>query len=104
MGSSHGEEFRHWDQRRNTPIIKKSDLDSLFNLFLKTLVLMKSIGGRSNKGYLRVRVSFRVQLRLRVRVQVRVWCRVQVMVRVRVSFRVRARFREIGRASCRERV
>ena len=35
---------------RNTPIIKKSQYDSLFKLFLKTLVLRKSIGGRSSQG------------------------------------------------------
>ena len=52
--------------------IKKSHCDSLFKLFLKTLVLRKSIGGRSSQGYLRVRFRVRVGVRVRVRVRVRV--------------------------------
>ena len=50
FGVHHGEEFRREDKVRNTPIIKKSHYDSLFNLFLQTLVLRKSIGGRSSQG------------------------------------------------------
>ena len=54
-------------------------------MFLKTLVLRKSIGGRSRQGKLRFRV--------RVRVRVRVWVRIRVRVRVRVGVRVRVRVR-----------
>ena len=58
-----------------------------------SLVLRKSIGGRSSQGYLRVRVGVRVRFRVRVRLRVRVRRRLWVSVKFRVSFRVRARFR-----------
>ena len=106
LRSSHGEEIRDYNKIRNTPILQKSHEDSLFNLFLKALVLRKSIGGKISQGKLRVRVRVSFRVRLRVRVQIWVWQRhrLQVRVRVRVSFRVRAMCRVRVRIRVRVRV
>ena len=74
-GSSHGEEFRHYDKIRNTHIIPKSHEDSLCKLFLKALVLRKSIGGRSSQAKLRVTVRVRASFRVLLRVRIQLWVR-----------------------------